>query len=117
MNFLSISNVNGVSSSKVFVNAIPDSYDIAPVRNQILELDLVSTNITASVDAITSTGLAFTTTTTATGSTTTVTTASSSAGGSSSSSSAGSSSSSTQSSASSSSSSSSSSSPTRSSGY
>jgi len=117
INILSVSNINGAPSAKIILNAVPDSYDIAPVRNQILELDLVSTNITASVDAITSTGQAFTTTTTATGSTTTVTTASSSAGGSSSSSSAGSSSSSTQSSASSSSSSSSSSSPTRSSGY
>ena len=77
MNFLSVSNVDGVTSTRVRITAIPDSYDIIPVRNQILELDLVNTRIAASVDALTSTGQGYTTTTTNTGSTTTVTTSSS----------------------------------------
>ena len=77
MNFLSVSNVNRVSSSKILVTAIPDSYDIVPVRNQILELDLINTRITASVDAITSTGLGYTVLNTTSGTTTTVSTTSS----------------------------------------
>ncbi len=78
MNFLSVSNVDGVSSTRVRITAIPDSYDIIPVRNQILELDLVNTKISAGVDAITSTGQGYTTTTTTTpeGTTTTTTTVS-----------------------------------------
>ena len=64
MNFLSVSNVDGASSTRVRLTAIPDSYDVIPVRNQILELDLVNTKITAGVDAITSTGQGYTTTTT-----------------------------------------------------
>ncbi len=79
INILSISDIDGVASSQIKVSVIPDSFDIVPVRNQILELDLVNTDITASVDAITSTGQTFSTTTTGSGTTTTVTTASSSA--------------------------------------
>ena len=58
----------------------PNSFDIIPVRNQILELDLVNTSITASVDAIASTGIGYTTTVNEAGvATTTVTTTSSTA--------------------------------------
>jgi len=71
MNFLSVSNVNGIISTKVRLTAVPDSYDIVPVRNQILELDLNNTRVSASVDAITSTGQGYVTTTTSTGTTTT----------------------------------------------
>ena len=66
MNFLSISNVDNLSSTKIRITAIPDSYDIVPVRNQIIELDLINTKITAGVDATTSTGQGYTTTTTTT---------------------------------------------------
>jgi len=71
MNFLSVSNVSGIISTKVRLTAVPDSYDIVPVRNQILELDLNNTRVSASVDAITSTGQGYVTTTTSTGTTTT----------------------------------------------
>jgi hypothetical protein len=74
-----IGNVDNVSSTQIRITAIPDSYDIVPVRNQILEVDLVNTTITASVDATATSGVGYTTTQTATGSTTTVSTASSSA--------------------------------------
>ena len=74
MNFLSVSNVDGASSTRVRITAIPDSYDVIPVRNQILELDLVNTKITAGVDAITSTGQGYTTTTTTSEGVTTTTT-------------------------------------------
>ena len=80
MNFLTVSNVDGSSSTQIRVTAIPNSFDIIPVRNQILELDLVNTSITASVDAIASTGIGYTTTVNEAGvATTTVTTTSSTA--------------------------------------
>ena len=44
MNFISVSNVDGNTSNQIRVTAVPNSYDIIPVRNQILELDLVNTN-------------------------------------------------------------------------
>ena len=74
MNFLSVSNVDGTSSTRVRITAIPESYDVIPVRNQILEIDLVNTKITAGVDAITSTGQGYTTTTTTSEGVTTTTT-------------------------------------------
>ena len=77
MDFLSVSNVDESSSTRVRVTAIPNSYDVVPVRNQILELDLTNTKLTASVDATSSTGIGYTTTTTNTGTTTTVSTPSS----------------------------------------
>ena len=73
-----IGNVDNVSSTQIRITAIPDSYDIVPVRNQILEIDLVNTTVTASVDATATSGVGYTTTQTATGSTTTVSTATSS---------------------------------------
>ena len=73
-----ISNVDGASSTKIRVTAIPASYDVIPVRNQILEIDTVNTNVTASVDATAATGVGYITTQTSSGgSSTTVTTVSS----------------------------------------
>ena len=73
-----VGDVDNVSSTQIRITAIPDSYDIVPVRNQILEIDLVNTTVTASVDATATSGVGYTTTQTATGSTTTVSTATSS---------------------------------------
>jgi len=80
IDILSVSSVDGSSSTQIRMTAIPNSYDIIPVRNQILELDTVNTRISASVDATTSTGVGYTTSTNSSGTTTTsVTTASSTA--------------------------------------
>ena len=80
INMLSVSNVDGLASTQIRITAIPNSLDVVPVRNQILELDLVNTRISASVDATTSTGVGYTTSTDSTGTTTTtVTTAPSTA--------------------------------------
>ena len=80
INISSVSNVDGLTSKQIRITAIPDSYDIVPVRNQILELDLVNTRISASVDATASTGVGYTTSTDTAGNTRTiVTTASSTA--------------------------------------
>ena len=72
-----VSNVDGASSTQIRITAIPNSNDIVPVRNQILEIDLVNTTTGGSVDAQATTGVGYTTTTTGTTSTTTVTTPSS----------------------------------------
>ena len=79
MNFISVSNVDGNTSNQIRVTVVPNSYDIIPVRNQVLQLDLINTTINATVDAITSTGIGYTTTTTDGVSTTTVSTAASTA--------------------------------------
>ena len=52
INITSIDNVDEVASSVIRLTVTPDSSDIIPVRNQILEIDFVNTNITGSVDTI-----------------------------------------------------------------
>ena len=44
--------VDGVASSQIRLTAIPNSKDIVPLRNQILEIDFVNTIITGEVDTI-----------------------------------------------------------------
>ena len=46
----SVSNVDGATSTQIRVTATPNSLDIIPKRNQLLEIDLVNTTVTASVD-------------------------------------------------------------------
>jgi len=72
-----ISNVDGVVSTQIRVTVIPNSYDVIPVRNQILELDTVNSTVVAGIDATASTGIGYTTTTTGGTTTTTVTSTSS----------------------------------------
>ena len=72
-----VSNVDGASSTQIRITAIPNSNDVVPVRNQILEIDLVNTTTGGTVDAQATTGLGYTVTSTGTTSTTTVTTPSS----------------------------------------
>jgi len=50
INIISIENVDGAASNIIRLTAIPDSSDIIPVRNQILEIDFVNTTINGSVD-------------------------------------------------------------------
>ena len=70
-----VGEVDSSSSSQIRVTVIPNSYDVTPVRNQILEIDLTNTSVTAGVDATATTGVGYTTTTsTAAGGTTTTTT-------------------------------------------
>ena len=72
-----VSDVDGASSTKIRITSIPQSNDIIPVRNQILEIDLVNTTTGGNVDAQATTGLGYSVTATGTTSTTTVTTQSS----------------------------------------
>ena len=66
-----VANVDGATSSQIRITALPNSNDIVPVRNQILDIDFSNTTITSSVDATATTGKGYTTTTTSAGTTTT----------------------------------------------
>ena len=79
LSITSVGSVDGVTSTRFRMTAIPNSNDIVPVRNQILEIDTTNTTITGSVDQTTSTGTGYTVTTTGTTTTTTVSTPASTA--------------------------------------
>ena len=51
-NITSISNVDGATSTIIRVFAIPDSNDIVPVRNQVLQIDTTNSTISGEVDAV-----------------------------------------------------------------
>ena len=72
-----VSNVDGASSTQIRITVIPKSNDVIPVRNQILEVDLVNTTTGGNVDAQATTGVGYTVTSSGTTQTTTVTTPSS----------------------------------------
>jgi hypothetical protein len=52
INIISVSDVDGTSSTKIRITTIPDSTDIIPVRNQLLEIDLANTVVNVTVDAL-----------------------------------------------------------------
>ena len=54
LNITSISKVDGATSTKIRVTVVPESKDIVPVRNQVLEIDFVNTSIVGEVDTIAS---------------------------------------------------------------
>ena len=55
-----ISSVDGNTSEKIRITAKPNSNDIVPVRNQLLEIDLVNSTILSNVDATATTGVGYT---------------------------------------------------------
>ena len=84
----SVSNVDGSASTQFRLTVLPDSNDVIPVRNQLLEIDTVNTSVIGTVDQTATTGRGYTVTTTggagsttgtATTTTTTVATTSSTA--------------------------------------
>ena len=72
-----VGQVDSQSSARVRITVLPNSNDVTPVRNQILEIDQINTTYISNVDATASTGVGYTTTTTAGTTTTTVTSVSS----------------------------------------
>ena len=74
LNIASISNIRGTTSTVIELTVTPNSNDVVPVRNQILEIDTLNTLVTANVDSASSSGTAFSNTTTGSTTTTTVTT-------------------------------------------
>jgi len=51
-NITSISNIDGAASGRIRVFAIPNSNDVVPVRNQVLEIDTSNSTITGNVDTV-----------------------------------------------------------------
>ena len=51
-NITSVSNIDGAASTRIRIFAIPNSNDIVPVRNQVLEIDIANSTITGDVDAV-----------------------------------------------------------------
>ena len=47
-----IGEVDGATSSKIRITVVPNSRDIVPVRNQLLEIDFVNSTVDAEVDTI-----------------------------------------------------------------
>jgi len=52
INIISIEKVDGEDSTVIRLSVIPDSRDIIPVRNQILEIDFVNSTIVGEIDTI-----------------------------------------------------------------
>ena len=52
INITSTADVDGAASDTIRVTSIPDSKDIVPVRNQILEIDFTNSTITGEVDTV-----------------------------------------------------------------
>lgn len=52
INITTIEKVDGADSTVVRLSVIPDSRDVVPVRNQILEMDFVNSTITGEIDTI-----------------------------------------------------------------
>mgnify|MGYP001350790166 FL=1 len=51
-NITSISNVDGAASTQIRVFAIPNSNDVVPVRNQVLQIDTANSTVSGEVDAV-----------------------------------------------------------------
>ena len=71
INITAVGELDGVTSSQIRITALPNSNDIIPVRNQVLEIDFTNTTISSTVDTTATTGKGYTTTTTTAGTTTT----------------------------------------------
>jgi hypothetical protein len=50
LNVASVENIRGASSSVIEITVEPESYDIVPVRDQILEIDTANSTITVEAD-------------------------------------------------------------------
>jgi len=50
LNITSISNIRGSSSSVIEITVIPNSNDIVPVRNTIIEIDIANSTVTVEKD-------------------------------------------------------------------
>ena len=52
VNITTVSAVDGAASTQIRIIAIPDSNDIVPKRNQVLEIDFVNLTVTGEVDTV-----------------------------------------------------------------
>ena len=51
MNIVSISNIDGVASTVIQLTVVPNSNDVVPVRDQIVEMDIPNSRITVTADS------------------------------------------------------------------
>ena len=51
LNIASISNIDGVASTVIRLTVVPNSNDVVPVRDQIVEMDIANSNITVTADS------------------------------------------------------------------
>ena len=51
MNIVSISNIDGVASTVIQLTVVPNSNDVVPVRDQIVEMDIANSRITVTADS------------------------------------------------------------------
>ena len=77
INISAVSDVDGAASTRIRITAVPDSNDIVPVRNQVLEIDEVNGTVLGRVDTAATSGVGYTTSTVDGITTTTVSTTSS----------------------------------------
>ena len=52
MNFATVGDVDGATSTVIRLTVQPASNDIVPVRNQILQIDTTNLSVTGTVDTI-----------------------------------------------------------------
>ena len=52
INIASISNIRGAASTVIELTVIPNSNDIVPVRNQILDIDVANSTLTVVADTL-----------------------------------------------------------------
>tara|TARA_Y100001963_G_C6784835_1_gene452070 strand:- start:1382 stop:3310 length:1929 start_codon:yes stop_codon:yes gene_type:complete len=74
INITAISNVDDATSTQIRIIVTPNTNDIVPVRNQILEIDFTNTTVTASADTESSSGSSYSTSGSGSSATTTVST-------------------------------------------
>ena len=48
----SISNIDGAASTRIRIFGLPNSNDIVPVRNQVLEIDISNSTVTGNIDTV-----------------------------------------------------------------
>ena len=51
LNIASISNIRGAASTIIELTVQPNSNDVVPVRDQIIEIDVANSNITVTADS------------------------------------------------------------------
>jgi len=51
MNIVSISNIDNVASTVIQLTVVPNSNDVVPVRDQIVEIDIAKSRITVTADS------------------------------------------------------------------
>ena len=67
LNISSISNIRGLASTVIEITVVPNSNDVVPVRDQIVEIDIANSKVKVEADSFvggsSSAGVGYTTTT------------------------------------------------------